>query len=98
MLYVDDGLLDLWNVRYLMDPAQFGTLYSYKGVSFLPQQALVHAPAASALSEQIVYIFFTIISLTFIGGWFGGKLFPPVLSIPKKSSPCRQNGTILAAF
>jgi hypothetical protein len=52
VLYVDDGLLDLWNVRYLMDPAQFGTLYAYKGVSFLPQQALVHAPAGSALSEQ----------------------------------------------
>ena len=52
VLYVDDGLLDLWNVRYLMDPAQFGMLYSYKGVSFLPQQALVHAPAGSALSEQ----------------------------------------------
>jgi Bacterial membrane protein YfhO len=52
VLYVDDGLLDLWNVRYLLDPAQFGTLYSYKGVSFLPQQALVHAPSGSALAEQ----------------------------------------------
>jgi hypothetical protein len=52
VLYVDDGLLDLWNVRYLLDPAQFGTLYSYKGVSFLPQQALVHAPGGSALGEQ----------------------------------------------
>src|SRR5919199_3500870 len=52
VLYVDDALLDLWNVRYLLDPAQFGTLYSYKGVDFLPQQALVHAPSGSALAEQ----------------------------------------------
>ena len=52
VLYVDDGLLDLWNVRYLLDPAQFGRLDTYKGVSFLPQQALVHAPSGSALAEQ----------------------------------------------
>ena len=52
VLYVDDGLLDLWNVRYLLDPVQFGTLSSYKGVTFLPQQALVHAPGGSALAEQ----------------------------------------------
>jgi hypothetical protein len=52
VLYVDDALLDLWNVRYLLDPAQFGRLYTYKGVDFLPQQALVHAPSGSALAEQ----------------------------------------------
>jgi len=52
VLYVDDGLLDLWNVRYVLDPAQFGTLNSYKGVTFLTQQALVHAPVGSALAEQ----------------------------------------------
>jgi Bacterial membrane protein YfhO len=50
--YVDDGLLDLWNVRYVLDPTHYGALPSYKGVSFLPQQALLHAPAGSALSEQ----------------------------------------------
>jgi Bacterial membrane protein YfhO len=52
VLYVDDGLLDLWNVRYLLDPAQYGALSSYKQVTFLPQQALLHAPTGSDLAEQ----------------------------------------------
>jgi len=52
VLYADDGLLDLWNVRYVLDPAQYGKLSSYEGVSYLPQQALLHAPAGSALAEQ----------------------------------------------
>ncbi|MDQ6672592.1 MAG: YfhO family protein, partial [Chloroflexota bacterium] len=52
VLYVDDGLLDLWNVRYVLDPAHYGVLPSYRGVNFLPQQALLHAPAGGALSQQ----------------------------------------------
>jgi hypothetical protein len=52
VLYVDDGLLDLWNVRFVLDPSGYGKLSSYKGVSYLPQQALLHAPAGSALAEQ----------------------------------------------
>jgi hypothetical protein len=39
-------------VRYVLDPAKFGTLSNFRGVDFLPQQALLHAPAGSALSEQ----------------------------------------------
>ncbi len=52
VLYVDDALLDLWNVRYILDPAHFGALSNADGVDFLPEQALLHAPAGSALSEQ----------------------------------------------
>ncbi|HEX8967976.1 MAG TPA: hypothetical protein VF937_08860, partial [Chloroflexota bacterium] len=52
VLYVDDGLLDLWGVRYVIDPSRFGTLSSYKDVSYLPRQALLQAPAGSGLSEQ----------------------------------------------
>ena len=52
VLYADDALLDLWNVRYLLDPAHFGTLSSYNGVQYLPQQALLDAPADSALGQQ----------------------------------------------
>jgi hypothetical protein len=52
VLYADDALLDLWNVRFVLDPAAYGRLASYKGVSYLPQQALLHAPAGSALAEQ----------------------------------------------
>lgn len=52
VLYVDDALLDLWNIRYLIEPARFGTLQTYKGVSYLSQQALSHAPAGSDLGEQ----------------------------------------------
>jgi hypothetical protein len=52
VLYADDGMLDLWGVRYVVDPAHYGALSSYRGVNFLPQQALLHAPALSALGEQ----------------------------------------------
>ena len=52
VLYDDDALLDLWNVRYIVDPARFGKLSNYKGVNYLPQQALVHAPAGGSLAEQ----------------------------------------------
>jgi hypothetical protein len=52
VLYADDALLDLWNVRYIVDPARYGTLSNYRGVSYLPQQALLHSPAGSALAEQ----------------------------------------------
>jgi hypothetical protein len=50
--YLDDALLDLWNVRYVVDPARYGALSDYKGVSFLTAQGLLHAPAGSALGEQ----------------------------------------------
>lgn len=52
-LYADDALLDLWNVRFVLDPAQYGQLSSYRDVNFLSSQALLHAPAGSKLSEQI---------------------------------------------
>jgi hypothetical protein len=50
--YADDGLLDLWNVRYVLDPATFGPLSSYRGVSFLQQQALLHSPGGATLGNQ----------------------------------------------
>src|SRR5262249_33476915 len=49
---VDDDLLDLWNVGYVVDPAAFGSMPHYQGVEFLPGHALVHAPAGSATSER----------------------------------------------
>jgi hypothetical protein len=52
VLYADDALLDLWNVRYILDPARYGTLSSYDGVNYLAQQALLHSPAGGALAEQ----------------------------------------------
>jgi membrane protein YfhO len=52
VLYSDDQLLDLWGVRFILDPARFGTLSSFNGVNYLPQQALLHAPAGGALAEQ----------------------------------------------
>lgn len=51
VLFVDDVLLDLWNVRYVIGPARFGTLAEYRGVEFLPQQALLYAPSGSATSQ-----------------------------------------------
>jgi Bacterial membrane protein YfhO len=52
VLEVDDDLLDLWNVRYVIDPATFGALPRYKGVDFLPGQMLLHAPAGAGDAEQ----------------------------------------------
>ncbi|MBV9601549.1 MAG: YfhO family protein [Chloroflexi bacterium] len=52
VLYADDALLDLWDVRYILDPARFGKLSSFGGVQYLPQQALLHAPAGGALAQQ----------------------------------------------
>ena len=52
VLYADDQLLDLWGVRYILDPARFGTLSSFDGINYLPQQALLHAPPGGALAEQ----------------------------------------------
>ncbi|MBV9578375.1 MAG: YfhO family protein, partial [Chloroflexi bacterium] len=52
VLYADDALLDLWDVRYILDPAQFGQLSNFDGVDFLPMQALLHSPASSALAQQ----------------------------------------------
>jgi hypothetical protein len=73
VLYVDDGLLDLWNVRYVLDPARYGTLSSYRGVSYLPQQALLHGPAGSSLSEQQFALSGTspIVELSFVSALMG---------------------------
>ena len=49
---VDDGLLDLWNVRFLVEPASFGSLPTYRGVTFLPPNALLRAPGGSSLGDE----------------------------------------------
>jgi hypothetical protein len=51
-LRTDDQLLDLWNVRYVIDPAHFGALPSYKNVQFLPGQPMLQAAAGSRLGDQ----------------------------------------------
>jgi hypothetical protein len=78
VLYNDDDLLDLWNVRYVLDPAKFGKLSSYRGVNFLPQQALVHAPTGGALAEQEFALEpgRPIIELRFVTGLMGGVDLP----------------------
>jgi hypothetical protein len=53
VLRVDDDLLDLWNVRYLLEPARYGSLASYKEVEYLTQHAVLHAPPHSALGAEI---------------------------------------------
>jgi hypothetical protein len=52
ILEVDDDLLDLWNVRYVIDPATYGAMPRYRGVDFLTGQMLMHAPAGSATSIE----------------------------------------------
>jgi hypothetical protein len=49
---VDDDLLDLWNVRYLLDPSGHGALASYAGVDYLARNPLVQGPARSDLGDE----------------------------------------------
>jgi hypothetical protein len=49
---VDDELLDLWNIRYLLEPARYGSLDNFGGVDFLASQALLHAPAGGPLGDE----------------------------------------------
>lgn len=53
VLEVDDDLLDLWNVRYVIDPAKFGAVPRYRDVDFLPGQTVLHAPSGGASGEEV---------------------------------------------
>jgi len=52
ILSVDDDLLDLWNVRYLLEPAEYGPFAVHERVRYQPDKALLRAPAGGALSEE----------------------------------------------
>ncbi len=56
VLSVDDGLLDAWNIRYLLEPAQYGSVAEYGGVDYLPGQALLNAPADGTLGEATFHV------------------------------------------
>ncbi len=49
---VDDALLDLWNVRYVVEPARYGTVPAYKGVSFWPPNPLMKGPGQNPLEDE----------------------------------------------
>ena len=52
VLRTDDQLLDLWNVRYIFDPARLGRVPSYRDVRFLVQQPLLQGVRGSSLGQQ----------------------------------------------
>jgi hypothetical protein len=52
VLRTDDQLLDLWNVRYVLDPAHYGPVSTYRGVRFLVQQPLLQSTRGSSLAQQ----------------------------------------------
>ncbi|MCA1644098.1 MAG: YfhO family protein [Chloroflexi bacterium] len=98
VLYADDGLLDLWNVRYVIDPPGYGKLSSYKQVSFLPQQALLHAPAGSSLAEQRFALTSTapIVELRFVTALIGALEVPqgaPVAEVTLRDAKDQVVGT-----
>jgi hypothetical protein len=98
VLYADDSLLDLWGVRYILDPAHYGTLSNYAGVDFLPQQALLHAPADSALSEQAFALASAspITELRFVSALEGGVSVPqgaPVAEVELRDAAGQVVGT-----
>jgi Bacterial membrane protein YfhO len=96
--YVDDGMLDLWNVRFILDPARYGALFNYKGVSFLPSQALLHAPAGSGLAEQRFALSpdSSIVELRLVTAMLGAVELPqgtPVALVELRSSANEVIGT-----
>jgi hypothetical protein len=78
VLYADDALLDLWGVRYILDPAHYGTLSDYGGVDYLPRQALLQSPAGGALAEQHFTIGGSapIVEMRFVTALVGGVQVP----------------------
>jgi Bacterial membrane protein YfhO len=98
VLYADDALLDLWNVRYIIDPAQYGKLSTYNRVSYLPQQALLHSPAGGALSEQTFALTSTspIVGLRFVSALMGAVQTPqgtPVAEVELRDAAGNVVGT-----
>jgi hypothetical protein len=98
VLYADDALLDLWNVRYILDPAHYGKLSSFDGVNYLPQQALLHAPAGGALAEQqfAVSSASPIVELRFVTALMGAVEVPqgaPVAEVELRDA----QGTLVGA-
>ena len=49
---VDDDLLDLWNVRYVVEPRAGQTLRQLHGVFFDPARPLIDGPAGSPLGDE----------------------------------------------
>jgi hypothetical protein len=48
---VDDALLDLWNVRYIVRPAEPVSVSSYRGVVFSPDTRLLSGGSPGAIGE-----------------------------------------------
>ena len=98
VLYADDALLDLWGVRYILDPARYGSLSNAGGVNYLPQQALLQAPAGSALAEQrfVLSAESPIIELRFVTALMGAVDVPqgaPVAEIELRDASDQVVGT-----
>ncbi|HEY2594894.1 MAG TPA: YfhO family protein, partial [Chloroflexota bacterium] len=98
VLYADDALLDLWDVRYVLDPAHYGTLSSYRGVTYLPQQALLQAPANSALGQQTFNLSgqAQIVEMRFVTALIDGVQVPqgaPVAEVELRDSSNRVVGS-----
>jgi hypothetical protein len=98
VLYADDDLLDLWNVRYLIDATRYGTLSSHAGVEYLPQQALLHSPDGSALAQQTFKLSgqSPVVELRFVTALVGGIQVPqgaPVAEVELRDSADRVVAT-----
>jgi hypothetical protein len=96
VLYTDDALLDLWGVRYLLDPAHYGTLSNANGVLYLPQQALLHAPAGGALAQQSfsVSTLSPIVGLRFVSALVGGIQVPQGAPVAEVELRDAANGVV----
>lgn len=49
---VDDDLLDVWNVRYVLKPAALPATLSYAGVAYRPESLLLSGPAGGGLGAE----------------------------------------------
>jgi hypothetical protein len=50
---VDDDLMDLWNIRYVLDPAVQGPLASYNDVQYFARNPLLEGPRDSDLGDEV---------------------------------------------
>ncbi len=50
---VDDDLLDLLNIKYVLDPGVYGPLPSYRDVQYSPRNPLLDAGSGSDMSDEI---------------------------------------------
>jgi len=78
----------------VLDPAHYGALPAYKGINFLPQQALLHSPAGGALAEQTFSLSdqSPVVELGFVSAMLGAIDVPQGTPVAQMQFPIPTRG------